>query len=79
MAIKDHNGKLVTDPIERPTPKTLIMHLYSVVNVIFHKFNQQNQVNPSPLVSLEHKRLLIEVVLKSLVNLLTHVIYFSLN
>jgi len=26
------------------------MRLYSVANIIIRKFNQQNQVNPSPLV-----------------------------
>jgi hypothetical protein len=49
-AMKDYNGKINPDLIEKLTPYTLIMRLYSVANVITHKFNQQNQVNPSPLV-----------------------------
>jgi hypothetical protein len=32
-----------------PTHYTLVMHFHLVANVIIHKFNKENQVNPSPL------------------------------
>ena len=49
-AIKDHNGKLITDSVEKTSSLTLTKRLSSVGKVITRKFNQHNQVNPSPLV-----------------------------
>jgi len=50
LAIRDHNGKVIADPIEKTKSLKCFMRLNSVAIVITHKINQHNQVNPSPLV-----------------------------
>jgi len=50
LVIKDQNGKLITDTNKKASSLNSYYASHSVVNVILRKFNQQNQVNPSPLV-----------------------------
>lgn len=47
--IKDDNGKLITDSKEKSNSLNSYYVSISDANVIIHKFNQRNQVSPSPL------------------------------
>jgi hypothetical protein len=48
--MKDHNGKLNSDPFEKAkSPDSFLVSLFSS-KVITRKYNQQNKLDPSPLV-----------------------------
>jgi hypothetical protein len=46
-AIKDVSGRLVTDPIEKLTPSTYIVLLYSAVSIASPKYSTLPQRNSS--------------------------------
>ena len=48
-AVKKKNGILITDSRVKAKSLSCYYGSSSVANVFIHKFNQQNRVNPSPL------------------------------